>query len=60
MISYPMKTFRWSITLLLLGLVAALISAIVFLQLSGTLAYVLLLIALLLLILIATFGKQGV
>jgi len=55
-----MKTFRWSITLLLLGLVAALISAIVFLQLSGTLAYVLLLIALLLLILIATFGKQGV
>jgi len=55
-----MKTFRWSTTLLLLGVIAALISAIVFLQLSGTIAYVLLLLALLLLVVIAIFGKQGV
>jgi hypothetical protein len=55
-----MRTFRWPTTRLLLALIAALISAIVFLQLSGVTAYVLLLIAFLLLIVIALFGKQGV
>jgi cell division protein FtsW (lipid II flippase) len=55
-----MKTFRWSTTMLILGLIAALISALVVFQLTGPVASLILFVSLLLLVIVAIFGRQGV
>jgi hypothetical protein len=54
------KTFKWSTTLLLLAFAAALISLIVFLELTPANSLLLSLAALALLLAATLFGKRGV
>ena len=55
-----MKQFRWSTTLLLIGMVAALISLTAFINFSPGVAGVIVLAAVLLFLVVLFFGKRGV